>query len=243
MKYALIIPARYGSSRFPGKPLVDLHGVPMIVRTYRQCSQVVDPNNIFIATDDVRIENVCRNFDIQVLKTPPTCLTGTDRVASCLEYLDAEVFLNVQGDEPVFNPSDILKLLQYIKDYPGEVLNGVCELNDEDQFNNKSIPKVVMDRNGYLLYMSRAPIPASKTSEFSLGWRQVCAYAFPRKALNDFASRKQKSLLEGIEDIEIIRFLELGYRVKMVPMSDLSVAVDEPQDVGRVLKAIKHRGL
>ena len=157
--------------------------------------------------------------------------------------MDAEVFFNVQGDEPVFNPNDILKLIEHAKDHPEEVLNGVCELKDKNQFESKSVPKVVMDKNGYLLYMSRAPIPSSKNSQFTLAWRQVCAYSFPRNALIDFASAKRKSQLESIEDIEILRFLELGYPVKMVEMSDLSVAVDEPHDVERALQAIKLRGL
>jgi 3-deoxy-manno-octulosonate cytidylyltransferase (CMP-KDO synthetase) len=243
MNYCVIIPARYQSSRLPGKPLIDLCGLPMIVRTYRQCIKASPPEKVFVATDDERIRDVCESNNIQVIMTSSDCLTGTDRIAECAKYIDADVFINVQGDEPLFNPKDLELLISYVKKYPGEVLNGYCEINDENLFRSCSIPKVVFRPDGQLLYMSRAPIPSNKELGFQKAWRQVCAYAFPRHALKDFSSVTEKTTLESIEDIEILRFLELGWEVRMLELSNDSIAVDTPDDIQRVEAAILERNL
>lgn len=241
--YAVIIPARYESSRLPGKPLVELCGVPMVVRTYRQCLQVCPAERIHVATDDVRIAEVCRTEGIQVLMTSTGCLTGTDRVAECARQLSVEVLINVQGDEPVFNPQDLSQIIASLADYPGEVLNGFCAIEEEALFRSVTIPKVVMRPDGRLLYMSRSAIPGTKQHSFVRGWRQVCVYAFPRAALEAFAEQPAKTPLEELEDIEILRFLELGWEVRMLEMSSESVAVDTPEDVARAEAAIRERGL
>ncbi|HZX16387.1 MAG TPA: 3-deoxy-manno-octulosonate cytidylyltransferase [Pseudomonas sp.] len=241
--YAVIIPARYQSSRLPGKPLVDLCGVPMVVRTYRQCIQACPPERVYVATDDERIAAVCRAHEIQVLMTSPDCLTGTDRVAECARQLDTEVLINVQGDEPVFNPQDLRAILESLSQYPGEVLNGFCAIDNDESFRSESIPKVVMRPDGRLLYMSRSPIPGNKQHAFVRAWRQVCVYAFPRAALVAFAEQPRKTPLEALEDIEILRFLELGWEVRMLEMSADSIAVDNPDDVARAEAAICERGL
>jgi 3-deoxy-manno-octulosonate cytidylyltransferase (CMP-KDO synthetase) len=243
MKPVVIIPARYESSRLPGKPLIELCGLPMVVRTYRQCAKACPPEQIFVATDDPRIQSVCESFGIAVLRTSSACLTGTDRVAECATIMDADVFINVQGDEPLFPPQDLRAMFDAAERYPGDILNGVCELDDEAQYRSGSIPKVVMRPDHRLLYMSRAPIPATKAQAFVKAWRQVCVYAFPRPALEAFRHRRTKTPLEQIEDIEILRFLELGWDVRMVPMSSNSVAVDTPDDVAHVTRLITARGL
>lgn len=243
MRYAVIVPARYESSRLPGKPLIDLCGVPMIVRTYRQCIQACPPETVFVATDSTKVRDVCERHGIQVLMTSSTCQTGTDRVAACAQQLDADVFLNVQGDEPVLDPMDIKTMLNAAQRYPDEVLNGVCELNDEDQYRLGSIPKAVMRLDGRLLYMSRSGIPSTKSHQFVTSWRQICAYVFPRKSLEHFGDHAAKTPLELIEDIEILRLLELGWDVRMVTLSNQSVAVDTPDDVERVKRVIQERGM
>ncbi|MCM3724903.1 3-deoxy-manno-octulosonate cytidylyltransferase [Neobacillus cucumis] len=243
MNYCVIIPARYQSSRLPGKPLIELSGIPMIIRTYQQCIKTCPAEKIYVATDDERIRDTCRLYGIQVIMTSSNCLTGTDRIAECVEYIDADVFINVQGDEPLFNPQDLDLLISNIKKYPGEVLNGYCEITDESLFRSATIPKVVFRPDGRLLYMSRSTIPSNKDQGFDKAWRQVCAYAFPRKALKDFASVLEKTKLESIEDIEILRFLELGWDVRMLELSNDSIAVDTPDDIQRVETAIRERNL
>jgi len=243
LNYVVIIPARYGSSRLEGKPLVSLCGIPMVVRTYQQCIKACPPEKVFVACDDERIKVVCEQYNIQVLMTSSDCLTGTDRVAECAQQLDADVYINVQGDEPVFDPKDLETFINAVKQFPSEVLNGVCEIKDEELFKSGTIPKAVMRADGRLLYMSRAGIPTSKNHDFIKSWRQVCVYAFPKKALEVFKKQKVKTPLEQIEDIEILRFLELGWEVRLIPLSMQSVAVDTPEDVQRVEQVIQERGL
>lgn len=241
MNYSLIIPARYESSRLPGKPLVLIDGKPMLVRTWEQCVKGCDESRVYVATDDERVESLCREHGIQVMMTSPDCLTGTDRIAECADRLDSEVFLNVQGDEPVFNPKDIENLISAAQRFPGKVINGYCDLREEGEYRSSQVPKVVFAESGRLLYMSRGTIPANKAGEFIKGWRQVCAYAFPREALADFARQKKKTPLEAMEDIEILRFLEIGYEVKMIRMSDESIPVDYPEDVEKVERRLSAR--
>jgi 3-deoxy-manno-octulosonate cytidylyltransferase (CMP-KDO synthetase) len=243
LDYAVIIPARYESTRLPGKPLIDLCGTPMIVRTYLQCAKTCPTQTIFVATDDIRIQEVCESRGINVMMTSESCMTGTDRVAECSDHIDTDVFINVQGDEPVFDPTDLTKLLKAIEQYPGEVLNGMCDIQFEEQFVSGSVPKVVARPDGRLLYMSRAGIPTTKKLEFSSARRQVCSYVFPRSALDAYRSVDTKSPLEDIEDIEILRFLELGWDVRMIQLSDQSIPVDLPEDVPRVVQAIQDRNL
>ncbi len=240
---AVVIPARFESSRFPGKPLVDLDGVPMVVRTHRQCVSAVDASMVFVATDDQRIAAVCRSEGIEVIETSSGCLTGTDRVAECAEILGVNTLVNVQGDEPVIDPADVATMVEAALAEPDEVLNGYCGIEDEAAYRDPSVPKAVVAPDGRLLYMSRGPVPASKGGTFRMAWRQVCIYAFPRAALRAFADHGVKSRLEDIEDIEILRFLEMGWTVRMVLLSDTSIPVDDPADVERVLAAIRSRGL
>jgi 3-deoxy-manno-octulosonate cytidylyltransferase (CMP-KDO synthetase) len=243
MNYCVIIPARYQSTRLPGKPLVELCGIPMIVRTYQQCIKACPAEKVYVATDDERIRETCESNGMQVIMTSSDCLTGTDRIAECAKYIEADVFINVQGDEPLFNPQDLELLISNLGKYPGEILNGYCEISEEDFFRSGSIPKVVFRPDGRLLFMSRAPIPSNKEHGFEKAWRQVCAYAFPREALMDFSSVSEKTKLENIEDIEILRFLELGWEVRMLELSSDSVAVDNPDDIQRVEAAIHERGI
>jgi 3-deoxy-manno-octulosonate cytidylyltransferase (CMP-KDO synthetase) len=241
MDYCVIIPARYQSTRLPGKPLIDFCGIPMVVRTYQQCVKACPAEKVYVATDDERIREVCEVNGVQVIMTSSSCLTGTDRIAECANYIKADVFINVQGDEPLFNPSDLELLISNVEKYPGEILNGYCEIKEESLFKSGSIPKAVFRPDGRLLYMSRAPIPSNKEQGFEKAWRQVCAYAFPKEALKDFSSVASKTTLENIEDIEILRFLELGWEVRMLELSSDSVAVDTPEDIQRVKSALLER--
>ena len=243
MSYAIVIPARYKSSRLEGKPLVDLNGVPMIIRTYRQCLKASPPEFVYVATDNELIKETCIKEGAQVIMTSSNCLTGTDRVAEVSEKINAETYINVQGDEPIFNPEDIKILLKEIKKYPDDIITGYCEIDDESTHKDLKVPKVVIRRDGRLLYASRAPIPSNKTNEFKKGWRQVLTYAFPKKVLKILLSNKNKTELEKIEDVEILRFLELGIEVRTVKMSKMSLPVDTPEDVILVKNMISKLGL
>lgn len=227
------------SSRFPGKPLIDILGKSLIQRTFEQCLKAVPAELIHVATDDVRIQEHCEKTGMQVVMTSPDCLTGTDRVAEVAQSIKADYYINVQGDEPLINPQDILDCIAAIDRYPGEVINGYCEVDNELDYQSLSIPKVVFRPDGRLLYMSRSPIPGNKTAKLIKTWRQVCVYAFPMEALFDFAKKGQKTTLEAMEDLEILRFLEMGFEVRMIPLSKDSIAVDHPEDVQKVIQILQ----
>lgn len=240
--FLVVIPARFRSVRLPGKPLISIKGIPMIVRTWMQCSKVVPKKAIYVATDDFRIFQVCRENGIQVVMTSENCMTGTDRVAQFAEMMPARSYINVQGDEPAFNPDDIVALIAAAADFPDDIINGYCPIVDETQYFSTSIPKVVFRADGKLLYMSRSPIPGNKQSIFETAYRQVCAYAYPSEALRVFHSEPMKTPMEKIEDIELLRFLELGFDIRMIPMSSMSVSVDHPQDIELAEKKIDEMG-
>ncbi len=240
MKYIVVIPARYKSSRLEGKPLIKLNGVPMIIKTYRQCLKAVPSHKIYIATDNQLIKKTCLEEGAQVIMTSSKCLTGTDRVAQVAKKIHAKYYINVQGDEPLFNPNDLKKLLNYVKNKEtNDVLLGYCKLKNEKEFLSINIPKLVFDRNKYLIYASRSPIPNKNKFKKSNSSKGVWAYLYPRKALLKFAKEKNKTFLEQIEDIEILRFIELGIKVKLIKMSKLSHPVDVKGDIKKVLRKIK----
>jgi 3-deoxy-manno-octulosonate cytidylyltransferase (CMP-KDO synthetase) len=242
MKYILVIPARYQSSRFPGKPLIDIDGKTMIERVYNQCVKIVDPSLIYIATEDQRIKDHCDQYNMQCIMTSDACLTGTDRVGEVSKIIDADYYINIQGDEPLFNPRDIDKLLKEVKmqDSPYEVYCGYCSIKDPKRFFSRDVPKVVFNSKQELLYMSRAGIPSNKKGNFVFGYRQVCAYGFSKRSLHLFFNEDKKTSLEEQEDIELLRFIEMGIKIKMIEMSQESIPVDREEDLERLLNKLNN---
>ena len=234
LKFVLIIPARFKSSRLPGKPLIEICGQSLVSRVWEICGQVLPAKDIYVATDDERIAGHCGSKGIQTLMTSPNCLTGTDRVSAASKQVDADIYINVQGDEPLLDPEDIRKVISASKERPKQVVCAMCQIDSEAEFRSPTVPKVVARPDGRLLYMSRVGIPTTKNFEFQKAYKQVCIYALPRKCLDEYADLNRKTALESIEDIEILRFLELGHEVYMVEVSASSVAVDVPEDVARV---------
>ena len=239
-EFVVVIPARYESTRLPGKPLINLEGKSMILRTYEQCIKAIDANLVYVATDSEHIKSHCEENNIQVVMTSSTCLTGTDRIAEFAKKVDAKTYINVQGDEPLMNPEDITKVLKIAKQYPNEIINGYAPISSKEQYTSLTIPKLVFRPDGRLLYMSRSPIPGNKNADFRKAWRQICVYAFPKNTLFEFASLKDKTSLENEEDIEILRFLELGHEVRMIELSSNSIAVDTPEDAEKVRGILKN---
>ena len=175
---------------------------------------------------------------MQVQLTSNNCLTGTDRVYEVALKRKAKVYINVQGDEPLISPDDIKAVIQASQKEPGITINVMCPINNETDFKNPNVPKVVTQEDGRLLYMSRAPIPINKKLEFKSAMKQVCIYAFPRDVLMTFGSLKEKTPLEKIEDLEILRLLELGYKIRMIKVSSSSISVDTPKDLDKVRSMI-----
>ena len=238
MKVVIVIPARYHSTRLPGKPLIDLNGKSMLQRTYNQCVKAINSNSIFVATDHKKIKKHCIKNKMNCILTSNKCLTGTDRVVEFSKKIDADIYINVQGDEPLINPNDIVKLIDFSKKHPNYIINGYTPISKEEDFKNINIPKVVLKENNDLLYISRSAIPGNKNEKFIKAWRQVCIYAFPKSSLEIFSLKNIKTKIEKIEDIEILRFLELGYNVKMLLLSNNSISVDTEEDVEKIKKII-----
>ncbi len=242
MKFAIIIPARYKSSRFPGKPLVDIQGKSLLRHVWDKCRAAADVNSIYVATDDIRIKNHCEEQNINVLMTSSGCLTGTDRVYEASLSINAEYYINIQGDEPLIDPQDIQTIISSLKYVEKNTLiNAQCTISNQNDFFNVNIPKVVSDLKGNLLYISRAPIPYNKSEQFISAKKQVCIYGFTREQLFAFYNQRNKTPIEFIEDIEILRFLEMGFKIKMVDVSNSSIAVDIPSDIEIVKKIISGR--
>ncbi len=230
-----IIPARYGSSRFPGKPLVNVRGIPLVVRVFQRVASALPPNQVIVATDDARIRGVCEASGIHVVMTSSACLTGTDRVWEAVAQLKGETIVNVQGDEPLIKGEDILAVLRGKRANPNHVVNAMCVIRDGQDIESPNVPKVVVNERDELVYMSRSPIPYLKGQTMTSPYRrQVSIYGFSREQLKTFAAFRRKSRLEAPEDIEILRFLDIGVPVRMVEVSEASVAVDVPEDVSRV---------
>lgn len=236
----IIIPARYGSSRFPGKPLKLICGKELILHVAERCRKVLGNKHLFIATDSPRIkERVIKN-KFNVIMTSTKCLTGTDRVAQASKKISGKIFINVQGDEPLINPLDVKKIINAKKKFPNHVICGFTKVTSSENSYNRNIPKVVLNKENELVYISRACIPSTKNKYAKIDYlKQVCVYAFNRKELNKFYKLKQKSVLEKIEDIEILRFFDLNIKIKMIRLNKNTIAVDEKKDIRKVEKILK----
>lgn len=235
MKIAIVIPARYKSSRFPGKPLATIKGKEMILRVLEICKKVLKIDDIYVATENKLIKKKVNKYGFKVIMTSSKCKTGTDRLAEAAKKIKAKIFINVQGDEPLIKPQDIKKIILAKKKYPNKVICGYTTINEKDS-NNKNIPKVLFNIDNELIYMSRLPIPGSKNKirKNKKYFKQVCVYAFNKNELNKFYNFGKKSIAEQQEDIELLRFFDLGIPVQMIKLSKGSIAVDVKADIKKV---------
>ena len=231
MDYVVVIPVRLTSSRLPRKPLAEICGKSMLEHTYARAVEAVCAEKVFIATDSDEILQVCEKFGAQVVMTSVDCLTGTDRIAEFAQKVSADVYINLQGDEPLMEPVDIKAVIKAGLAAPTSIINGWAWIETEAEFRSRTIPKVIVRQDGQMMYMSRAPIPGTKDNSFQFSRKQICVYSFPRKALADFAKNGGKTPHEEVEDIEILRFAEMGWEVQMIELSGTSIAVDTPEDL------------
>lgn len=238
LKILGVIPARYKSSRFEGKPLCLIKDIPMIKRTYNQAKKSKLLSDLVVATDSTKIQEYCINENIPVVMTSETCLTGTDRIAevSKQEHFDLyDLYVNIQGDEPVINPISIDEVVDEFKKHGEEYVayNLYKLIQDTNEVTSNTIIKTIVNEKEELMYMSRLGVPFNKSKNEPAFKKQVCVYGFTKKALELFSSR-DKTLNEEFEDIEILRFIDMGYKVKMRKTDASSIAVDVPEDVKKV---------
>lgn len=243
MNACVIIPARYASTRYPGKPLALLLNKPMILWVAELSAQAVGKDHVYIATEDKRIVEVVEAAGFKALLTSELALTGTDRLAEAAQMVDYDIYINVQGDEPLVNPDDIKRCVELKAADPSLIINGFAWINEDEDPHNVNIPKVITTEDDVMVYMSRAAIPGFKDTKSAPARykKQVCIYGFTREELQDFAAFGRKSALELHEDIEILRFQELGRKIVMYETSPGTMAVDAPEDVAPVESALKRR--
>ena len=245
MRSVVLIPARYRSSRYPGKPLVSLLGKPMVLWVAELAARAVGNENVYVATESQSILDVVEAAGFNAVMTTDDALTGTDRLAQAAEKINADIYINVQGDEPLVAPADILKVRDAKREKMNDVINGFSWVAADEDPHSVNIPKVITNERDELVYMSRMALPGFKDPNHAPGRykKQVCIYAFTREELAAFRAFGRKSELEYSEDIEILRFLELGKTIRMVETKPGSLAVDVPEDVVKVEAAMLKVGL
>lgn len=234
MKIVAIIPARMGSSRFPGKPLAPILGRPMIEHVYRRTILCEALNDVFVATCDRDIYKSVEAFGGKAIMTSPSHERASDRVAEAAAGMDSDVIVMVQGDEPMTYPEMIAESLKPFLGGDQEVacVNLTARIKSPKEFQNPNTIKVVMDRDGYALYLSREPIPTLYLQDFDQirAFKQVCIIPFTAAALQEFV-QLEPTPLEIAESIDMMRFIEHGRRVRMVKTAFATHAVDTPNDL------------
>ncbi len=245
MKIIGVIPARYESSRFPGKPLADICGKPMIWWVYNQCKKVKELDEVYVATDDERIEKACKDLNMSVIMTSTSHKTGTDRIGEVAEKIPADLYVNIQGDEPLLEPETIRKaIIPFYTNKDLQISNLMTKITDPVDVVNFTVPKVITNKENIGIYLSRATAPYPKGSINYNYYKQVCVYGFTPQALKfycDYGKKYGKAKIEAIEDIEILRFIENGYKVQYVEVDSDTVAVDTKNDLEKVREIVKNK--
>ncbi|RHM55301.1 3-deoxy-manno-octulosonate cytidylyltransferase [Mitsuokella sp. AF33-22] len=234
MKVLCVIPARYASTRLPGKPLKDIAGKPMICRVYDRASEAEKIAAAIVATDDERIYEAVRQHGGKAVMTRKDHPTGTDRLAEVAEkYPDVDLIINVQGDEPLIEPSLIDELAAAFEEDAALKMATVCtEIQDKEEQENPNNVKVVMDKNGYALYFSRSLMPYPRHAGTPV-YKHIGIYAYKRDFLLRYA-KMEETPLEHAESLEQLRALENGYRIKVIKTPYRFVGVDTEEDLAKV---------
>jgi 3-deoxy-manno-octulosonate cytidylyltransferase (CMP-KDO synthetase) len=255
MSVVAIIPARYGSTRLPGKPLANLGGKPMIQHVYENTLRARELSRVLVATDDHRIERAVKNFGGEVVITSRRHASGTDRLAEVARKIKADWLVNVQGDLPFIHAETIARAVHPLLRNPAIPMGTVCApIYDAKEWRNPNIVKVLANRDGFALYFSRAPIPCARNLEIDpsgrkkrsnagrrlWGYRHLGLYVYRRDFLLKF-SRLRPTVLERIESLEQLRALENGYPIYVTEVDERSVEVDTPADLRKAERYLKMR--
>lgn len=235
-----IIPARYASTRLPGKPLALIAGQPMIRHVYERVRRAEGVARTLIATDDERIADAVRGFGGDLVLTG-THATGTDRLAEVAAGLDAAIVVNVQGDLPLLDPAALAACVAAFQEHPGlEMASLMTPIRDEREYHNPNVVKVVTGHDGHALYFSRSPLPfwRGTRGDAAFGRRHIGLYAYRRDVLLALAAAP-RSALECAEELEQLRALERGIRIQMVEVDSAPPEVDTPEDLERVRRLVE----
>ena len=240
LKVIGVIPARYGSTRFPGKSLTNIMGKPMIRCVYERAKQAICLSELWVATDDERIYQAVDNFGGQAMMTSPNHQSGTDRIAEVAETRTADIVVNIQGDEPLIEPEAINLAVEPFTKFPNlQVSTLVTHFKSEDDWKNPNIVKAVCDDEGAVMYFSRSPIPYPRYKEgYPLARKHIGLYVYRRNFLLEITKIKPHPL-EIVESLEQLRILAHGVKILAVETDYDSFGVDTPDDVVKIEKLIK----
>lgn len=234
MKIIAVIPARYASTRFPAKLMQDLCGKSVILRTYESALNTQLFDDVFVVTDSILIYNEIIANGGKAIMSIKEHESGSDRIAEAVENIEADVVINVQGDEPFINAAPLAEVIAVFRnDLHNQVdlASLMTEITDEAEINNPNVVKVVVDQSGFALYFSRSVIPFPREKNVGVRYfRHIGIYAFRKQAIMDFARLPMKSL-EASEKLEQLRYLEFGKRIKMVETAHVGIGIDTPEDL------------
>lgn len=234
MKFACVIPARYASTRLPGKPLADIAGKPMIQRVYEQVAKAKKPVLVIVATDDRRVFDKVESFGGMALMTQPNHPTGTDRLAEVASHhQDVDVIINVQGDEPLIDADVIDQLADLFLEDADLQMATVASPLLEEEYDEPSAVKVICNKQGDAMYFSRSLIPYPRHAFINPPMKHVGIYAYRRQFLLDYA-KMDPTPAEETESLEQLRALENGYAIRVIKTDKRFVGVDTPEDLERV---------
>ena len=241
MKIVGVIPSRYQSTRLPGKPLVDICGHPMIWWVYQNAKKVREFDELYIATDDERIKNVCESFGAKVIMTTSDCFCMIDRVAQVAQIIDADYYVTINGDEPILESEVMPVIIPDFVEREQPIVRGlVREFQNPAEVIDPGNIKIVVGRNGYALYVSRSPVPyPQKTTNFTYK-KYVGVECFNKAALK-FYIETPPTEIEKIEDLGSIRFLEYGHKIHYDLVTSHSLSVDTQKDLEYVRMVIKEQ--
>ncbi|MDR0644061.1 MAG: 3-deoxy-manno-octulosonate cytidylyltransferase [Treponema sp.] len=237
MKVVGVIPARYASSRFPGKPLADIHGKPMIWWVYQQALKVPELNEVIVATDDQRIQTVCQSLSLQVLMTSDKHPSGVDRISEVAALVSSNIYVNIQGDEPLIRPEAISQVIGALRD---TVVYATLKykLTDRKEAESHNTVKIVVDENNDAMYCSRSMIPHSDIS-LNNTYRLMGLYAYRRDFLIEFGKMPQSKLEIAEGGVEPLRVMEKGYKLRALDTRYTSIGVDTTRDLQRVIEILR----
>lgn len=241
LKVVAVIPARYKSTRFEGKPLAKICGKPMIYWVYNQTIKAKNVDEVFVATDDDRIKKAVEEFGGKVVMTSDKHQTGTDRIAEAVENLDADIIVDVQGDEPLVHPEMIEQAVEpLLQDDKLQLTTLMTLIDDPGDFIDSTVVKTVIDKAKNIMFFSRSPIPYPKTRQGYKVYKQIGLYAFRKQFIQDFA-RMEQTPLELVEGVELMRALENGYKIRGVETQYDTCSVDTISDLMEVEKIMNFK--
>ncbi|MDR1458213.1 MAG: 3-deoxy-manno-octulosonate cytidylyltransferase [Puniceicoccales bacterium] len=246
MRIVIAIPARWASSRFPGKIMADLCGVPVLRRVWDKACSVTDIDDVAILVDDDKVRQDVTSWGAKVIVTSPDCSCGTERIASALDKIEGDFIINLQADEPLLDVNVLNGMVQFIKTHRCEIVTPVFKLVASEDVFDQNLVKVVVNSNNEAMYFSRSTIPFIRDEKDRSKWLgsydflgHIGVYGYAREVLAKYYSLKP-SKLEDIEKLEQLRFLENGFRISTLMANGPTIEINNPEDMQKAVEFLSN---